>query len=65
MPPYEPTETSVTEMPQFQQTTLEPTMEMPQSPAVMALPTWRPKVGQKVTTLLWDEVQVSERIRKK
>ncbi|XP_040286940.1 delta and Notch-like epidermal growth factor-related receptor [Bufo bufo] len=57
-PPFEPTDTSVTDVPQFQQTTLDPTTEMPQSPAVMALPTWRPKVGQKVTTLLWDEVQV-------
>ncbi|XP_056420474.1 delta and Notch-like epidermal growth factor-related receptor [Hyla sarda] len=58
IPPFEPTDTSVTEMPQFIQSTLEPTTEMPQSPAVMVLPTWRPKVGQKVTTLLWDEVQV-------
>ncbi|KAM4042587.1 LOW QUALITY PROTEIN: delta and Notch-like epidermal growth factor-related receptor [Anomaloglossus baeobatrachus] len=57
IPPTDPTDTSVTEMP-FQQTTIEPTTEMPQSPAVMALPTWRPKIGQKVTTLLWDEVQV-------
>ncbi|KAM3931733.1 LOW QUALITY PROTEIN: delta and Notch-like epidermal growth factor-related receptor [Leptodactylus fuscus] len=57
-PRLEPADISATEMPQFQQTTLEPTTEMPQSPAVMALPTWRPKLGQKVTTLLWDEVQV-------
>lgn len=47
-------------MPEFQQTTLEPTIEAPQSPAVMVLPTWRPRVGQKVTTLQWDEVQVSD-----
>ncbi|XP_075057750.1 delta and Notch-like epidermal growth factor-related receptor [Mixophyes fleayi] len=57
-PLLDSTDNPLTEMPESEQTTSEPTMEMPHSPAVLALPTWRPRVGQKVTTLQWDEVQI-------
>ncbi|XP_068136601.1 delta and Notch-like epidermal growth factor-related receptor [Hyperolius riggenbachi] len=55
-PDLDTTETPITDMPEFLPTTAEPTAEA--TPAIMALPTWRPRLGQKVTTLQWDEVQV-------
>ncbi|KAE8604756.1 hypothetical protein XENTR_v10014818 [Xenopus tropicalis] len=38
--------------------TTGPRIEVAHSPAAQELPTWRPRVGQKVTTLKWDEVQI-------
>ncbi|XP_053315781.1 delta and Notch-like epidermal growth factor-related receptor isoform X1 [Spea bombifrons] len=47
-----------TAQPEFDPSTTEPRIEAPHSPAALALPKWKPRAGQKVVTLKWDEVQI-------
>ncbi|XP_053565811.1 delta and Notch-like epidermal growth factor-related receptor [Bombina bombina] len=54
----EPTELPTQGQFEPNESTLEPSIKVPHSPGSLELPAWRPKAGQKVATLKWDEVQI-------